>query len=87
MNITTHQIREALTKIEIKIKSLMVYSTRFEYPNKLNLRFPQHNQSKPKYIVENVTRKEMLNILGQLDISMKNMTISEALIFLKSLEK
>lgn len=63
-NITTHQLRMALTDIEIMIGQSVYMTNRHEKAHKYYLRLDVKDKSvRPEYIIENLTRKELFNVL------------------------
>ena len=71
-NITTHELRLALTRIEYRIRQSLVMVTRYENSHKYYLRLEVDDLTKkPDYIAGPMTRKELLNYLNQIDFFMK----------------
>ena len=65
-NITTHELRLALTRIEYAISQNLFMVTRYESPHKYYLRLEVKDHTKtPEYIAGPMTRKELLDYLNQ----------------------
>ncbi len=66
-NITTHEIRLAMTFIEHAIGQNLILATRYEAPYKYYLRLDNVEDitKTPEYIVGPIGRREMLDYLNQ----------------------
>lgn len=88
MNITKKQLRLKMTKIEFLISSNIVLVSRYEYPNRLCLRLPVKDRSKrPNYLVENLSRKDMMLYLVKLYEVLLPMDIHDRWIYLTEVKK